>query len=91
MNSKARGLLRSIRSDDMKAAAREATRNGWYAAHDGRGHLVMVAPDGRRVRLSSTAFSGPATRAKVEELRRKGAVAPRLRRPSTGRAREVEP
>jgi hypothetical protein len=75
--SKQRGLVRSFRSDDLRDAARRARRNGWTSDLDGRGHVVMVAPDGSaRVRLSCTAFSGGATRAKVEAMKRKGALGP---------------
>ena len=72
-----RNLARSFRSDDLRAAYRRACRNGWMSEVDGRGHVVVVAPDGSvRVRLSCTAYSGPATRAKVHEMRRKGALGP---------------
>ena len=75
--SKRRGLARSFRSDDLRDAFRRACRNGWTSDLDGRGHVVVVAPDGSaRIRLSCTAFSSGATRAKVEEMRRKGALGP---------------
>ena len=70
-----RGLVRSFRSDDLRVAYRRACRNGWTSDLDGRGHVVLVAPDGSvRVRLSCTAYSGGATRAKVQEMKRKGAL-----------------
>jgi hypothetical protein len=78
--SKRRGLVRSFRSDDLREACRRASRNGWASDLDGRGHVVMVSPDGSaKVRLSCTAFSGGATRAKVEEMKRKGALGPNRR------------
>jgi len=75
--SRMRGLVRSFRSDDLRVAYRRACRNGWTSDLDGRGHVVLVAPDGSvRVRLSCTAYSGGATRAKVQEMKRKGALGP---------------
>ena len=75
MAGRMRGVARSFRSDDLKMAYRRACRNGWTSDLDGRGHVVLVAPDGSvRVRLSCTAYSGWATRTKVEEMRRKGAL-----------------
>ena len=70
-----RGLTRGFRSDDLREAFTRCTRSGWTARRDGRGHVVLNSPDGRqRVRLSATAYSGPATRAKVREMERRGAL-----------------
>lgn len=75
MTTKRRAIVRAFRSDDLRAAARAAIRNGWSSRLDGRNHLVLTSPDGSgAVRLSTTAFSSGATRAKVELLRRLGAL-----------------
>lgn len=74
MNS-GRVRARAFRSDDLRAAVQRSLRNGWRARRDGRGHVVLVSPDGRRsIRLSASAYSGGATRSKVEEMKRRGAI-----------------
>lgn len=88
MANRRRGLARSFRSDDLRDAFRRASRNGWSAEVDGHGHVVMVSRDGRAtIRLSCTAFSSRATRAKVEELKRKGALGSDRRAERTERHR----
>ena len=70
-----RGLTRAFRSDDLRDAFVRSQRNGWGARRDGRGHVVLEAPDGHaRIRLSASAYSSGATRAKVEEMKWKGAI-----------------
>ena len=55
-------ILRSIRSDQMKEAARIAVREGWRLQHNGNGHCALYSPNPKHTPVIFSATSNGSSR-----------------------------
>jgi hypothetical protein len=88
-----RGLRRAFRSPELRGDFDKAIRAGLRAHVDGNGHVVLTSRSGGRVRLSSTAYSGPGIKRTQKKVRSliAGVEPPRIeRRPVGARSRRTD-
>lgn len=81
MTMNQRNLLRSFRDRDLAGYLEECIDAGWRLDMPGRsGHVALIKPDGtyairpdgRRLMLSETQYSGTATKQAITSIRRAG-------------------
>jgi hypothetical protein len=62
-----------VRNDELRKLLRKAKKAGWRARHTGSGHIVVIAPSGKKIYLPSTPRGGCRSLANVRaELKREG-------------------
>lgn len=66
------GRVRGFRDKRLGAYVQRLAEQGWMVEVLGDSHVRVTSPDGRRAKVSTTQFEGPATWQAISRLRRIG-------------------